>query len=434
MASLIRDKDGSFRLQFSFRGERPTIRLGRPNHRDAKGFKTSIESIVSSVSLGRPINGPDVDWLKDLDPTYYDRIAATGLIPARGEAEMVTLGKLLDAFMAGVDVKESTKTRMKQAKAALLGHFTEGRDVATITAADADAWRAVLKKEDYAGATISRTVLYARQMFRWAMKRGMVTRNPFADLKAGPQTNTARQVFIDRATIAKVIDAAPDAEWRLMIALSRFGGLRVPSEALALKWADVDWEHNRLTIRSAKTEHHEGKGERMIPLFPELREHLLTVYHDAPDGAVFVIGRYRATFNPNPELRRIIKRAGLVAWPRTWHNLRASRQTELAATFPLATVCAWIGNSKAIAAGHYLQVTDADWTRATSTDESGAKSGATPARKPAQRPAAPLRAPRPEVSETPCFADSARDSAETRDEAQTDSMGRPGLEPGTLRM
>ncbi len=52
--------------------------------------------------------------------------------------------------------------------------------------------------------------------------------------------------------------------------------------------------------------------------------------------------------------------------------------------FLLHTVCAWIGNTKAVAAGHSLHVTDADWTRATGTaggcGESGAKSGAAPDR------------------------------------------------------
>jgi hypothetical protein len=198
-------------------------------------------------------------------------------------------------------------------------------------------------------------------------------------------------VFIDRGTIAEVIDAAPDAEWRLLIALSRFGGLRVPSEALALRWADINWEHNRMTVRSPKTEHHEGKGERIVPLFPEIREHLQAVFDAAPEGAVNVIGRYREGVNLNPQLRRIIKRAGLMPWDRTWHNLRASRQTELAATFPLATACAWIGNKKAIAAGHYLQITDADWARATGAPESGAKSGAHSTQKAAQQVPASVR-------------------------------------------
>lgn len=120
-----------------------------------------------------------------------------------------------------------------------------------------------------------------------------------------------------------------------------------------------------LAVGSPKTEHHEGRGERQVPIFQEILEHLQAVYEEAPDGAVYVIGRYREGQNLNPHFRRIIKRAGVPLSERTWHNLRASRQTELAADFPLHTVCAWIGNTKAIAAGHYLQVTDADWTRAT---------------------------------------------------------------------
>ena len=38
---------------------------------------------------------------------------------------------------------------------------------------------------------------------------------------------------------------------------------------------------------------------------------------------------------------------------------RATRETELAALYPLHVVCAWIGNSRAVAQEHYLQVTDA---------------------------------------------------------------------------
>lgn len=59
----------------------------------------------------------------------------------------------------------------------------------------------------------------------------------------------------------------------------------------------------------------------------------------------------------------------MLAWNRggkPFHNMRASRETELAATFPLHIVCEWIGNSAAIAQKHYLQVTDADYEKATS--------------------------------------------------------------------
>lgn len=45
-------------------------------------------------------------------------------------------------------------------------------------------------------------------------------------------------------------------------------------------------------------------------------------------------------------------------------NLRASAQTDPAGRFPLHAVCAWLGNSEAIADKHYLRVTDADFEQA----------------------------------------------------------------------
>src|SRR5262249_42560705 len=149
--------------------------------------------------------------------------------------------------------------------------------------------------------------------------------------------------------IFPVIAAAPDAEWRLLIALSRFGGLRCPSEHLALEWRDVDWERSRFLVRSPKT------GDRWVPIFPELRPYFDECFELAEEGTVHVITRYR---DKNANLRtaflKIIKRAGVKPWPKVFHNLRASRETELAAQFPIHVVCQWIGNSAAIAAKHYL--------------------------------------------------------------------------------
>jgi len=67
----------------------------------------------------------------------------------------------------------------------------------------------------------------------------------------------------------------------------------------------------------------------------------------------------------------IIRQAGAATWPKLFQDLRASRETELAAEYPLHVVCAWIGNSALIAQKHYLQVTDGDFERATVGDGGG---------------------------------------------------------------
>ncbi len=67
---------------------------------------------------------------------------------------------------------------------------------------------------------------------------------------------------------------ADAAEWRLIFALSRFGGLRCPSEHLAIGCGDIDFEARRMTVRSPKTAHHYGKEFRVPPIFLELRGYL----------------------------------------------------------------------------------------------------------------------------------------------------------------
>ena len=78
--------------------------------------------------------------------------------------------------------------------------------------------------------------------------------------------------FTDWRTV-KLFDVASPT-WRIIIVLARYGGLRCPSEVLSLEWRQVDWERNRVTVPSPKTDRYEGKESRTIPLFPELRTYL----------------------------------------------------------------------------------------------------------------------------------------------------------------
>jgi hypothetical protein len=121
----------------------------------------------------------------------------------------------------------------------------------------------------------------------------------------------------------------------------------------------------------------EGGGNRWVPLFPDLRAVLAEAFDLAPEGAVHVITRYRdANSNLRRQLVRIIRRAGLTPWPKLFQNLRARRETELAAQYPLDVVCAWIGNTEMIAAKHYLQVTEDHYRQAAQIPAQSAADGA----------------------------------------------------------
>ena len=197
----------------------------------------------------------------------------------------------------------------------------------------------------------------------------MISKNPFAKLKASVQGNSDRFFFVTRDMAVKVLDACPDSVWRLTFALCRYGGLRCPSEVQKLRLCDVDWGRDRFLVHAPKTEHHEGKATRWVPIFPELRPYLEEAWHAAEPGREYFI-EFRGDFRSR--MKTIIKRAGLDVWPKVFQNLRSSLQTELEERFPSHVVCAWLGNSIQVAKKHYLQVTDEHFEKALQNPMHGA--------------------------------------------------------------
>lgn len=370
MASISTDKQGNRRILFyDASDKRRTVYLGKMPKRATESVRLRIEALANAQLMRHPLDHDTAEWVAELPDALADKLAAVGLVPKRERRDW-TLAEYIERYIeARTDVKPLTLRNLRAAQRSIVGYFGANKLLASVTPGDADDFRRKLL-ETLGENTVRRICGRARQFFRAAVRKRMIRENPFGDMKGiAVRENRERDYFVPADVAQRVIEACPDAQWRLLFALSRFGGLRCPSEHLALRWSDVDWERGRIRIPSPKTEHHEGGASREIPIFPELRPHLEAVFFDpAEEGAEYVITRYR---QPNANLRtqlmRIIRRAGLDAWPKLFHNLRASRQTELAETFPAHVVCAWLGNSQAVAARHYLQVTDGHFEAAKTT-------------------------------------------------------------------
>jgi integrase len=381
MASISTDPNGNRTIQFvAGDGKRRSIRLGKMPIRQAEALKVRVEALNAAKVSGLPLDGETAAWVARIGDDLAAKLAAVGLIAGRAVA---TLGEFTRDYIDGrTDIKPRTRTNLEQSRRTLVDFFGAQKELRSITEHDADRW-AIDLKQRYAEATAARTVKHARQFFKAGTRARLVTSNPFAGVKCGSMSNDDRLYFVTRDATEKLIGACPDPDWRAIVALSRYGGLRCPSEHLALTWADIDWERERFLVRSSKTEHTKTKGKRWVPLFPELKPFLDALFAAAPEGTVHVINRYR---DPSQNLRttfdKIVDRAGLLPWPRPFQNLRASHETELAARFPLHVVVQWIGNSAPVAAKHYLQVTDADFARAVG--KGGADSGALALQNPVQ--------------------------------------------------
>ncbi len=372
MANIVTRTNGTKAVQFlDCRGTRRTVSLGRIQQTDADDIAFQVERLVSASNSGSRIPTVTKAWLADLPPKMHNRFAACGIIPGIApdvddEPEQeVTLTPFVDEWIAGrTDVKDSTRAVYGRCRNWLVSVFGESRTLQSITPGDADDWRRSLLRSGLDQNTARKMAGVAKLMFGYAMRKRLLTDNPFEDLPSCVQVNEDRTHTISVDVIERVIDAAPDSEWRLILALARFGGLRTPSEVFALKWGDIDFVAGRIQVPEPKVEHHAGRGRRTAPLFPELRPYLEESFEAASDGrgrvspTRHVLTRHRlASGNLGTQLKRIIQKAGAEPWPKLFMNLRQSRQTELENQFPTHVVCKWLGNSPQVAHRHYLKVT-----------------------------------------------------------------------------
>jgi integrase len=400
MASLSKDKNGTKRIMFMDpTGKRRTIRLGKINVKTAEAFLMRIERLIDATRTSTSIDSQTAQWLNDLPSEMHSKLAKVGLVEDRQDSEVHTLGALLEQYFETMSVKDTTRTRYAQSRRLLLERFGSVPRVESITPRDCDQYRAWLVERGYSTAKVSKEISIARMFFKQAVRWEMIQSNPFEGVRGGSQINRERLHYVYPEVAQTLIRTAPDADWRCIIALARFGGLRCPSEVLRVKWVDVNWAGDRMRVRSPKTEHHAGKAERIIPLFPELRTVLMEAYEMAPDGSEYVVERYRdPKANLGTQFKRIIRNAGLEPWPRVFNAMRASRVTELAAEYPSAVCTSWMGHTQAVAEAHYHMVRDEDFVRAAAeftrspsvpaNAQSGANSGASMSQNTAQQRAA----------------------------------------------
>ena len=226
---------------------------------------------------------------------------------------------------------------------------------------------------------MAKRLTFDRTFIHVAREHKLIDENPFAEVKIPAADVSARRQFVGRDAFDRMIDHAAPV-WQTIIALSRLGGLRCPSEVLSLERRHVDWQGGRVTVPSPKTDGYDGKASRLIPLFPELRTFLEAAFELAEPGEAYVVGgltgqtfRTASTRTPgkwmNANLRttmnKIVKRAGLEPWPRLFHNLRSSRETEPLEEFPVHVVAAWMGHDAKVSLKHNAQLTEDHFDRAT---------------------------------------------------------------------
>ena len=448
MASVINRPNKHRWVQFyDGEGKRQTIRLGQVTKKNADEVCRRVEALLAARVSGDSLDASTAAWVRNLEGKIRDRLVKLGL--AEPKAQRMLLGEFIDDFIANKkEVKASTIDTFKKGRDCLVAHFGEDRRLETITKSDAKRWRVWLatsgnrrdkNRKSMADNTVRRRTGKAKQFFDDAVLRGLIESNPFSDLPSTVRENAKRQFFVERSVADDCISAAPDARWRAIIALARYGGLRCPSELSTLTWDMVDFAAGRLNILAPKKEHLPCGGRRVCPLFPELRPYLEDLYDLAEPGETQVIAAVTTASNLRTTMKKIIGRAGHEQWPKLFQNLRASRETELLAIYPAKDVTGWIGNGIAVAMKHYAMARAETFEAAAATPsgpmpecKGEAKSEAIAKRNPKPQASASNGAEPQRHKKSPEKPGQLQVAATSGGSPQGGEMGDEGLEPPTF--
>lgn len=354
MASLTHETQPrtGYRLRAYAAGDssrRFSIWLGEIPSREAETIKRHIEAVLDSQKLGTPMPGETQRWLGRIPELLRRK-----LIPVLGTARNVR--EAVDQYI--VWATRTHKPSTVETMTCTLNQFASefGRvQMRSLAAVEVDQW---LSTRNVRANTRAKHAKHLKTWIFWCRKAGFVDDlqlNTAAYIKAG------NKEFITREKFDRLMIAFTDAEDRCALALARWLGIRMPSE-LAIRTADIDFDDRTITVIDSKRTHRCNRGPpitRKCPLFRELVPYLDAVWR--PSEKYLLPTLVGTSFTARVRVAR--DKLGLT-WPRLFHSLRATRQTELIAEFGMHAACEWIGNSPKIAQEFYELIDDETWARA----------------------------------------------------------------------
>ena len=358
MTSISKHKRGGWYCFTSVAGKRETLYLGKVTKAQAEFVRERLDTLLAGNRNGLAPDEKTAAWLMRCEGKVLSKLTTFGLLCNWSQHKSMTLGAAWDAYLLSrTDFKESTLKGFATARKHALSQFGDV-DLAMVTVADAKQFArdfAACHASSHAKKVVERTW----QVFGWAVDSKILSTNPFTGVSIQSKLNKDRQFYLTPQATLHVLEGCEHQDIRTIFALARYCGLRIPHEALALTWDDIDFESRRISIaKDTKT------GSRVIPMLGAVTE-LETHYNlSNKTGYVFLRARASAATTWRDWLLQAIQNAKLHGWEKLWMNLRASARTDAGNKFASHTRREWFGHSDRVAAEHYLMLTSSDWAKA----------------------------------------------------------------------
>ena len=156
----------------------------------AETVKNRIAELNTAALIGTGWKNSTAPWVAGCDRGIREKLAELGLLPKEAAAPPDTLLQFIDRYIAGRgDVKPATTTIYGNVRRNLVKFLGAATPLAAISPGELDGWRRWLTRpkaeggEGLAENTAHRRCKVAKQFFRAALRRRLITENPCADMK-----------------------------------------------------------------------------------------------------------------------------------------------------------------------------------------------------------------------------------------------------------
>ena len=232
-----------------------------------------------------------------------------------------------------------------------LGDDRRRRPLESVTPQHVAEWRDSLRDGGRAGKSVVAYIKDLGSIYLSAMREGIVSFNPCGLVIASTDVHDShsRKPFT-LEEVGKLVAAAPSEQWRGLVLVASFTGLRL-GDAARLSWQSVDLEAKRITLVPSKTK--KKKREVRIPIHPDLLAYFMAapVHDDSPTAHVFpalakeAVNGKNGLSNTFPDIMAAAgvdrgkpsreieegqeKGAGRITWEKGFHSFRHTFTTWL---------------------------------------------------------------------------------------------------------
>lgn len=278
-----------------------------------KSIKQSLKKLADDYLLERKVTGASERWLSD-----FTHLLNKYIIPALGD----------------IPIDEIKYNHIIELMEARWGHCK------------------LSTRQRYMG--------YLKAVFTFGVEHGYTTNNPLAKWRKAKEAKVDFELTFEG--LQRIVDNAPDhlvwalhVEWQL-------GTRPGPSELFKLKWSDIDFVYDRITIRGTKTH----SSHRTAPITKEFKEELRQKKKEA--ACPYIIS-YKG--RPVRSVRKALKSACIRAelpYHVTMYDIRHLFATTLLSNgSDLKAVSALLGHTSIATTQIYIHLIEGEKRRAIST-------------------------------------------------------------------